>query len=47
MYNISPKKQYYERLEVHEFWTYVYCKKRNVWFMYAYDRATNEIAAYV
>src|SRR5699024_1170837 len=44
---ITPKKRYYERLEVDEFWTYVYRKKRKVWLIYAYARATNEIVAYV
>ncbi|WP_201546711.1 IS1 family transposase [Psychrobacter immobilis] len=47
VYKIAPKKRYYERLEVDEFWTYVYRKKRKVWLIYAYDRATNEIVAYV
>ena len=42
VYKIAPKKRYYERLEVDEFWTYVYRKKRKVWLIYAYDRATNE-----
>ena len=26
VYKIAPKKRYYERLEVDEFWTYVYRK---------------------
>ena len=30
VYKISPKKHYYERLQVDEFWTYVYRKKRKV-----------------
>ena len=47
VYEIAPKKSYYERLEVDEFWTYVYRKKRKVWLIYAYDRATGEIVAYV
>ncbi|MBI0427665.1 IS1 family transposase [Psychrobacter sp. NG27] len=47
VYEIAPKKRYYDRLEVDEFWTYVYRKKRKVWLIYAYDRATNEIVAYV
>ena len=47
IYKIVPKKRYYERLEVDEFWTYVYRKKRKVWLIYAYDRATNEIVAYI
>ena len=47
VYKIAPKQSYYERLEVDEFWTYVYRKKRKVWLIYAYDRPTNEIVAYV
>lgn len=47
VYNIVPRKRYYERLEVDEFWTYVYCKKRKVWLIYAYDRATHAIVVYV
>ena len=47
VYKIVPKKRYYERLEVDEFWTYVYRKKRKVWLIYAYDRATNEFGANV
>ena len=47
VYKIAPKKSYYERLEVDEFWTYVYRKKRKVWLIYTYDRATGEIVAYV
>ena len=47
IYKTAPKQRYYERLEVDEFWTYVYRKKRKVWLIYAYDRATNEIVAYV
>ena len=47
IYKVTPKKRYYECLEVDEFWTYVYRKKRKVWLIYAYDRATNEIVAYV
>ena len=47
VYKIAPKKRYYECLEVDEFWTYVYRKKRKVWLIYAYDRATGKIVAYV
>ena len=47
VYKIAPKQSYYERLEVDEFWTYVYRKKRKVWLIYAYDRDTGEIVAYV
>ena len=46
-HKILPKKHYYERLEVDEFWTYVGRKKRKVWLIYAYDRDTNEIVAHV
>ncbi len=47
VYKTTPKKRYYERLEVDEFWTYVGRKKRKVWLIYAYDRDTSEIVAYV
>lgn len=47
IYKIAPKKHYYKSLEADEFWTYMYRKKRKVWFIYVYDRATNEIIAYV
>ena len=44
VYKIAPKKRHYERLEVDEFWTYVYRKKHKVWLIYAYDSATNDAA---
>ena len=47
VYKTAPKKRYYERLAVDKFWTYVHRKKGKVWLIYAYDRATNEIVAYV
>ena len=47
VYKIAPKKSCYERLEVDEFWTYIYRKKRKVWLIYAYGRDTSEIVAYV
>lgn len=47
VYKIAPKKLYYERLEVDKLWTYVYRKKRKVWLIYAYHRATSEIVVYV
>ena len=46
-YQLTPKRQYYRKLEVDEFWTYVGKKKRKVWLIYAYDRSTGEIVAYV
>ena len=46
VYKITPTKALLN-LQGHEFWTYVYRKKRKVWLIYAYDRATNEIVAYV
>lgn len=47
MYKIVPKTRYYERLKVDSFCTYVGRKKRKVWLIYAYDRDTSEIVAYV
>jgi IS1 family transposase/transposase-like protein len=47
IYKILPKHHYYEHLEVDEFWTYVKRKKQKVWLIYAYDRDTGEIVAYV
>lgn len=39
---IKPKKNFYEELEVDEFWSYVDNKKNKVWLIYAYDRQTGE-----
>jgi IS1 family transposase len=44
---ITPKQQYYDCLEVDEFWTCVGNKKNKVWLIYAYHRATGEIVSYV
>jgi len=44
---IRPKKQYYERLEVDELWTYVGCKANKVWLIYAYHRESGEIVCAV
>ena len=44
---ITPKHNYYQSLEVDEFWTYVGNKKHKVWLIYAYDRQSGEIVAYV
>jgi IS1 family transposase/transposase-like protein len=44
---LLPQKSYYECLEVDEFWTYVGSKSNKVWLIYAYDRESGEIVAYV
>ena len=46
-YQIKPKRRYYRRLQVYEFWTYVGCKRNKVWLVYAYDPDTNEIVTFV
>ncbi len=44
---IKPKKTHYEHIEVDEFWTYVGKKQEKVWLIYAYDRHSGEIVAFV
>ena len=44
---ITPKHHYYPTLEVDEFWAYIGNKQEKHWLIYAYDRETKEIAAYV
>jgi IS1 family transposase len=44
---ITPKRSHYQRLEVDEFWTYVGDKKQKYWLIYAYERETKGIVAYV
>jgi len=44
---IIPKQRHYKQLEVDEFWTYVGKKKNKKWLIYAYDRETGEIVAWV
>jgi IS1 family transposase len=44
---IKPKKRHYENIEVDEFWTYVGKKQEKVWLIYAYERRSGEIVAYV
>lgn len=44
-HQIKPKKRYYRRLQVDEFWTYIGHKKNKVWLVYAYDPYTNEIVS--
>ena len=46
-YSITPKKEHYKSIEVDEFWTYVQKKNNKQWLIYAYDRETGEIIAYV
>jgi IS1 family transposase len=46
-YEITPRKSYYEALEVDEFWTYVGNKGKKYWLIYAYERQGGEIMAYV
>ncbi|KAA6326662.1 hypothetical protein EZS27_024260 [termite gut metagenome] len=45
-YAITPRKFYYERLEVDE-WTYVGNTDKKYWLLYAYEREVGEIAAYI
>ncbi|KAA6304899.1 hypothetical protein EZS27_043449, partial [termite gut metagenome] len=40
-------KSYYPCLEVDEFWTYVENKSKKYWLIYAYERQSGEIVAYV
>jgi predicted CXXCH cytochrome family protein len=46
-YLIVPKQRHYAALEVDEFWTYVGNKKNKLWLIYAYDKSSKEIVAYV
>ena len=46
-YGLKPKKKHYERLEVDEFWTFVGTKSRRFWLIYAYDRESGEMVAWV
>jgi IS1 family transposase len=44
---ITPKKDYYDCLEVDELWTYVGSKTKKVWLIYAYHRESGEIVCFV
>jgi IS1 family transposase/transposase-like protein len=46
-YELKPKKSHYVRLEIDELWTFVGSKSRRKWLIYAYDRESGEIVAYV
>ncbi|MDR2792233.1 MAG: hypothetical protein LBB61_01020 [Treponema sp.] len=44
---MKPKKTRYDRLETDECWIYRGGKKNKVWLIYAYQRRSGEITAYV
>ena len=44
---LKPKKKHYHHLEVDEFWTYVGSKRNKIWLIYAYDKLSGEIVAFV
>jgi IS1 family transposase/transposase-like protein len=44
---IVPQKDYYDELEVDEFWTFVGKKTNKVWLVYAYHRESGEIVGFV
>ncbi|KAA6349999.1 hypothetical protein EZS27_002605 [termite gut metagenome] len=46
-YVLTPRKSYYPCLEVDEFWTYVGNKGKKYWLLYAYERQSGEVVAYV
>ena len=46
-YDLKPKKHHYTRLEIDELWTFVGSKSNKQWLIYAYDRESGEIVAYV
>ncbi|MEB3768268.1 IS1 family transposase [Acinetobacter sp. MD2] len=46
-YQIQAQQNYYETLEVDEFWTFVGNKQNKQWLIYAYHRETGKIVAYV
>jgi transposase-like protein len=44
---LTPRKSYYETLEVYEFWTYVGNKGKKYWLIYAYEPQSGEMVVYV
>jgi len=46
-YDLKPMKHHYSRLEIDELWTFVGSKNYKQWLIYAYDRESGEIVAYV
>jgi IS1 family transposase/transposase-like protein len=47
IYQITPQKRHYDRLEIDEFWTYVGKKSNKIWLIYAYHRDSGEIVSFV
>ena len=46
-FKVSPKRYHYDTLEIDELWSYVQKKENKQWIIYAYDRETGEIVAWV
>jgi predicted RNA-binding Zn-ribbon protein involved in translation (DUF1610 family) len=46
-HNIKPKRSYYDHLEIDECWTYRGKKENNLWLIYAYQRGSEKIVAFV
>jgi IS1 family transposase len=46
-YAITARKSYYPYLEMDEFWAYMENKSKKYWLIYAYERQSGEIVAYV
>jgi len=44
---LQPKRSFYDKLEVDEFWIYVGKKRHKQWLIYAYHRESGEIVAWV
>jgi len=42
----QPKRSFYDKLELDEFWTYVGKKSHKQWLLYAYHRKNGEIVAW-
>ena len=45
--DITPKYKHYNSLEIDEHWSYIQNKKKKLWLIYACDKETGEIVAYV
>jgi IS1 family transposase/transposase-like protein len=46
-YDLKPMKPHYAQLETDELWTFVGSKSHRQWLIYAYERESAEIVAYV
>ncbi len=44
---ITPQKEYYESLQIDEFWTYVGNKSNKVWLLYVYSAENQEVVSYI